>query len=178
MDRATMTKTAFVASVVFCAFSAVVFAVHQSKIAAWKGKKLPSFSMKTVDGKTITNSTYKGKVLVIDFWATWCAPCRKASPTFQALHAKFASKDVVVLGADVLEEKPSASHGKQYAAQHKYTYTFTTGGDSLHKSLGATGVPLFVFVDKKGVIREIDGAFDESKDPARFNALVAKLAAE
>lgn len=178
MDRDTMNKFAFIGSVVFCACAAAVYAVQQGKIASWKGKQLPAFSMKTVDGKAVTNATYKGKVLVIDFWATWCAPCRKASPTFQSIQAKYGSKGVTVLGADVLEEKPSADHGKKYAADHKYTYTFTTGGDSLHKTLGAPGVPVFVFVDKKGVIREIADSFDAAKDPARFDALVAKLAAE
>ncbi|MBS1709807.1 MAG: TlpA family protein disulfide reductase [Armatimonadetes bacterium] len=173
-----MTKAAFAASVVFCSVAAVVFAVQKSKVSSWKGKPLPAFSMKTVDGKTVSNSTYKGKVLVLDFWATWCAPCRKASPTFQSIYQKFGSKGVAVLGADVLEEKPSPDHGKKYAAEHKYTYTFTTGGDSLHKALGATGVPVFVFVDKKGVVREIADAFDAAKDPARFEAIVAKLAAE
>ena len=173
-----MTKYAFIGSVVFCAMAVGVYAVQQANVASWKGKKLPAFTMKTVDGKTVNNATYKGKVLVLDFWATWCAPCRKASPTFQAIHSKYASKGVSVLGADVLEEKPSADHGKKYAAEHKYTYTFTTGGDSLHKTLGATGVPVFVFVDKKGVVREIATAFDAAKDPARFEAIVAKLAAE
>lgn len=131
------------------------------KVAAWKGKKAPAFSMKSTAGKTLTNASVKGKVVLLDFWATWCGPCKAASPAMQSLHNKYNAKGLLVVGANGWENannKPvtnDPSFAKKYAAEHKYTYTFTYGNDGLMKTLGMTGIPTFILIDRQGIVREV-----------------------
>jgi thiol-disulfide isomerase/thioredoxin len=138
-----------------------------------EGKKLPAFSMKDLSGKAVTNSSIKGKVVLFDFWATWCGPCMKASPLMQSLHKKYASKGLVVIGAKVLDEEGSAS---EYAKKHGYTYRFTTGGEELMSSFGFKGIPAFVIVDKKGVVSRVQTGYAPTLD-GQFEAKVKQLLA-
>ena len=127
-------------------------------VTSWQGKMLPKIKMSSISGRSITNRTLRGKVIVIDFWATWCPPCRKASPIMQKMHVKYGKRGLVVIGADVLEQVPAnklASTAKGYAKGHKYTYLFTFNNDALAKQLGITGIPTMLIVDKRGRIAKV-----------------------
>lgn len=125
-----------------------------------KGKPFPSFKMTDTNGKVHTNASLKGKVLLVDFWATWCGPCKAASPTMQKLHEKYAKDGLVVIGANTYEQpKDRATAAAKYQKDHKYTYVFTKENDKLASQLGARGIPFFVFVDRQGVVREVATGF-------------------
>ncbi len=115
------------------------------------GKPAPAFKMTDTSGHVWTNKSLKGKVVVLDFWATWCGPCKMASPTMQKLHQKYASKGLVVIGAETFENGAPAG-AKAYAKEHKYTYTFTTNNDELTKKLGIEAIPAFVIIGKDGKV--------------------------
>lgn len=119
-----------------------------------EGKTAPAFSMKTTDGKTLNNANLKGKVVLLDFWATWCGPCKAASPTMQKLHKQYAAKGLVVVGVDVMEDGNAKQLASAYKAEHKYTYTFTYDNDALANKWGVKGIPQFVLIDRKGVVKE------------------------
>ena len=140
-------------SAVLLALAVAASAAHAAP-EGFVGKPLPKFAMVSTKGEKLTNAGLKGKVVLIDFWATWCGPCKQASPAVQRLHANFANKGMRVIGADTFEQ-PGPSGAAAYAKLHKYTYTFATKGDALASKLGATGIPLFVLVDKKGVVRKV-----------------------
>lgn len=143
-------------------------------LAKNEGKPVPKFTMTDTAGKTVSNTSLKGKVYVVDFWATWCAPCVAASPMMNKLHAKYAKQGLVILGANISDKKGAAS---AYKKEHKYGYTFTTGGEKLAQSLGVQGIPAFFFVDKKGVVRKVQEGFSPSLE-ADFDAQIKKLLAE
>ncbi len=63
------------------------------------GRPAPGFRLRSLKGGEVTVADFKGKVVLVDFWATWCAPCRAEMPHFEALHRELASKDVVILAA-------------------------------------------------------------------------------
>lgn len=113
------------------------------------GKTLPKFAMKGTDGKAITSASLRGKVVLIDLWATWCGPCKLASPTIQKIHDKYAKRGVVVIGANT---DASAPEVKAYMKEHGYTYKFATGAQGFLDSTGAPGIPFFVVLDKKGKV--------------------------
>ncbi len=141
------------------------------KLPSWVGKKLPTFSMKGIDGKTITNSSLKGKVIMFDFWATWCAPCKAASPSVDAIAKKYKSKGLVVVGATYGDESGNA---KKYQKEHGYSYTFVDSADKLAGQLGINVIPAFVVVDKQGVVRKVFTGYGKG-DEKKFEKAVADL---
>lgn len=126
-----------------------------------KGKALPAFKAMGLDGSSVTNQSLKGKVVVMDFWATWCGPCKAASPTVQKIHNKFASKGVMVIGANV--EGMGGAEAKKlamgYQKEHKYSYKFTYNNEQLFEKLGVSGIPLFLVIDKKGKISYVQTGY-------------------
>jgi cytochrome c biogenesis protein CcmG/thiol:disulfide interchange protein DsbE len=122
----------------------------------FRNQPMPQFVITTVAGKKLTNNSLKGKIVLFDFWATWCGPCKMASPAMQKLAKAYQNKGVVVIGADTFEQGPNSrgpGPAKGYAAEHKYSYLFTFENDGLAHSLGITSIPAFALVDKKGVVR-------------------------
>lgn len=142
---------------------------------ALKGKPFPSFKMTDTAGKVHTNASLKGKVVLVDFWATWCGPCKAASPAMQKLHEKYAKQGLVVIGANTFE-RPADRKGAaaKYQNEHKYGYTFTSENDDLAKKLGVQGIPFFVFIDRQGVVREVVTGYGGGSDE-KFEATVKKL---
>jgi thiol-disulfide isomerase/thioredoxin len=116
-------------------------------------KKMPEFEMVTTAGKHLTMKNLRGKVVLFDFWATWCGPCKAASPAMQKLYETFRSKGLMVIGADGMENEPGPGGAIAYAKAHHYSYTFTYGNDILEGHLGIRSIPAFALVDKHGVIR-------------------------
>lgn len=139
------------------------------------GKPIPAFSMTSIAGKKMTNASLKGKVVLLDFWATWCGPCKAASPTVQALHKKYAGKGLVAIGANTFEESIDKKFAAGYAKEHSYNYTFTFGNDKLANSWGVTGIPFFVLIDQKGVVRWIGRGFNPQSTPAEVEGEIKKL---
>ena len=80
-----------------------VSAAPEPKTGLGNGDLAPAFTLKTLDGKTLTRDGFKGKVVLLDFWATWCTPCRKALPELKDLQAKHAGKPLVIVSVSVDE---------------------------------------------------------------------------
>lgn len=131
-----------------------------------EGKAAPDWRMKTIDDKTLTGKGLLGKVVLIDFWATWCGPCKKASPIMQSLHEKYGKQGLVVIGANTSERDTNGkpvkwpNAARDYAKEHKYSYTFTWGNDDMKTQWGVTGIPTMFVIDKKGVVRKVQVGFD------------------
>ena len=136
------------------------------------GKAMAPFKMIDTDGAVLTNDSLKGKVVVMDFWATWCGPCKMLSPVLDKLSKKFADKGVVVIGADTSETP--GPHAAGYKKEHGYTYCFTEGNDKLAETLAIEGFPMVFVIDQKGVIRHTTLGFD-SRTEDELNDAVAKL---
>ena len=146
-----------------------------SGVESFNGKSMPAFSATTYTGAKISNASLKGKPYILDFWATWCGPCKAASPTMQALHKKYAGKGLTIIGANMGESAKSATEAKKYPKEHGYTYTFTSSNDKLAEKLQISGIPCFIFVDKTGKIKAVKTGFDGGSSPAEFEKLVKSL---
>jgi thiol-disulfide isomerase/thioredoxin len=169
-----------------CAALAVMSAVPQNQRKAIGPKKspvatlkpIPDFTMETTEGKTITAKSLRGKVILIDFWATWCKPCMLASPTMERLHKKFGSKGLVIIGANTGEESSKKGYAAaQYKSEHKYTYTFTRQNDRLAVEWGIQGLPSFILIDKKGVVREGFSGWHETQAEPMIEGWIKKYLA-
>lgn len=145
-----------------------------SDVSKLKGKQIPAFFMTTFDGKKLTSASLKGKPVVLDFWATWCGPCKAASPTMQAFHDKYASKGLMVIGVNMGEDKSTMKKAANYAKEHKYTYCFTKENDAYAGKLGIQGIPCFIFIDKSGKVVAVETGFGPEAVPI-FEAHIKKI---
>ena len=114
----------------------------------------PDFTLNEIyTGKPITLSSMRGKPVWVNFWATWCPPCRAEMPEMKQRYAKYKDKGLVILGVDDREDNASV---KQFVELGGYDWTFVIDGDSsVMQRYIVTGIPTHIFVDKAGVIRAI-----------------------
>ena len=112
------------------------------------GAVAPDWTLKTSGGDEVTLSKLRGKVVVLDFWATWCGPCKKAMPSVQKLHEHFKGKPVRVFGVDVWEGAKGDPAG--YMKENGFTYTLLMKGDELAKSYQFNGIPTFYIIGPDG----------------------------
>lgn len=162
---------------------AAAFAIAQQDPAAapnfadLKGTK-PVYAMTNTEGKAVTNETLKGKVVLIDFWATWCGPCKAASPSIQALHDKYVKEGLVVIGANAFERTDPDGAAAGYAKEHDYNYMMTIKNDQLARSWGVKGIPAFVVIGRDGTVALAQVGFSKGKtDIVIEDAVKAALAA-
>ena len=121
-----------------------------SKSSAETKEPAPNFTLLLIDGKNFNLSDYKGKPILINFFASWCLPCREEMPALEKIAHEYKPKGVVFLGIaiDDTEEKM-----KNFIA--KYGVTFPVGLDktaAIQKSFGLYGIPTTYFIDKRGII--------------------------
>jgi len=115
--------------------------------------RLPDFSLKDLTGKTVSVSAWSGKSLVINFWATWCAPCRREIPLLKTLAAEWAGRDLRVVGIAV----DHLDKVQDFAAQLKIDYPVLIGDqDALDVAakfgMDSPAFPFTVFTDRRGEV--------------------------
>lgn len=112
------------------------------------GAKAPDWVLPDAVAKKHSFANFRGKVVVLDFWATWCAPCIKSMPKVQALHQKYGKKGVSVLGISV-RETGNAAH---FMKKRGFTYKNLIGTEAMIEQYGAAVLPLFYIIGKDGTI--------------------------
>lgn len=120
-------------------------------------KTIPPFTLKTLDGKTLSSSEMKGKVVVINFWATWCGPCREELPEFEKVAEKFRSDpNVLILSVSTNDSDTPVATIASFIKSHKYDFPVLFGGDYA-KVNSITPIPMtwFISPDGKEVFRKI-----------------------
>ena len=116
-------------------------------------KMRPVFSLEDADGKSRSITEWDGKTLVINFWATWCAPCRREIPMLKALSTARAAQDVVVIGIAIDFRDKVLPYAKEAGINYPLLIGEEDGLDAATAfGLGSIGLPCTVFVDAKGRI--------------------------
>lgn len=119
-----------------------------------RGKAAPGFSLTTLDGKKVSLSDYKGKAVLVNFWATWCGPCKVEMPWFQEFQKEYAGQGLVILGLvdDVDAGKDTIAKVAQKAG---VTYPILLADGKVQKAYGGVDVlPMSFYVDRNGVVVE------------------------
>ncbi len=119
------------------------------KVIKLDDDKAPDFSLKSVDGKMVKLSDYKGKVVIIDFWATWCGPCRKGIPDIISIQNDYKN-DVVIIGISLDGEK-TLKDVPGFVKDYGINYPIVYGDEKVVAAYGGIeGIPTAFVVDKKG----------------------------
>ena len=124
------------------------------------GKLAPSFTLQDLNGKQVRLSDFKGKVVLLDFWATWCGPCVRTIPHLDALHKKYKDQGLVVIGIN-----NERDHAKVKAfAKDRMSYIILLDADEQFTEYGIRGIPTAFYIDKEGKIRYRDVGFGPGKE--------------
>lgn len=119
------------------------------------GKQQPStsalgFRLKSVDGRTLGPKDFKGQVVVVDFWATWCIPCHMQAKILEPIHRDYKSKGVQFLAANVGEDEPTV---RSFLKDKPFPYpVLLDPEDEVSSKLGVVALPTLMIIDKKGKV--------------------------
>jgi thiol-disulfide isomerase/thioredoxin len=120
-------------------------------------RAMPPMNLQDFDGKKVPSEQFKGKILIVDFWATWCVPCIAEVPRFNKLQEKYASQGVEVIG--VALASGDAKDIKPFVTRHKMKYTVLIGDDDQVYDLNVVAFPTtYVLTRDMKVLRRYIGA--------------------
>lgn len=119
-----------------------------------KGKAAPDFTLQTVDGKPLTLSDLRGQAVVLNFWATWCSPCRREMPALQAAYEAYREKGVVVVGVNFGESRATV---RGFLSRYGITFPVVLDQDQqiTSKMYEVKSFPTTVFIDARGTVRAV-----------------------
>ena len=108
----------------------------------------PDFTLLDSEGNAHTLSQYRGKIVILDFWATWCGPCLVVMPHLQAIHEAYREQDVVVIGINAWENGDPAA----LMRARNWDYLLLLNGDQVASDYQVSGIPTMVVIDQSGTI--------------------------
>jgi thiol-disulfide isomerase/thioredoxin len=118
------------------------------------GSRLPDFALKDLQGRQVSSADFRGKVVLVDFWATWCQPCRKEMPGYQRLLDRYGSRGFAVVGfkLDVMRDTEDPV---LFAKKIGVRYPLVVAVDDLKQKFGGIeGIPTTMLYDRQGILRQ------------------------
>ncbi len=136
------------------------FVLHQGAHVAWGmsgrppvvGMPAADFSLTDLEGRTHRLSQYRGKIVLVNFWATWCKPCTTEMPAMQAAYDRWRDKGFIVLAINELEDEAKV---RDHIRTYGHTFPVLLDRDNrVANQFGVFGLPVSVFIDESGVVQE------------------------
>lgn len=128
----------------------VVLVLLSNVIFAGQDKVAPDFKLTTLDGKTVTLADYEGKVVFLNFWATWCPPCRQEIPDFMKAYDNLKNDGLVILGVAVSDKENSV---KDYVEKNKMNYPIAMGDMKIVQDYEpGNAIPTTIVIGRDGKI--------------------------
>jgi len=137
-------------------------------------KPAPGFALKDVSGKTVNIQDYRGKVVLLDFWATWCTGCKKEIPWFSEFQQTYGDKGFAVVGVSLDEDGWKVL--KPFLDEHRVPYQMVLGDDPMAKRYGIKNLPDTFLIDRQGRVSAIykEGLVDRNNIEANIKVLLSK----
>jgi thiol-disulfide isomerase/thioredoxin len=136
------------------------------------GKPAPGLSLSTIDGKTLNLQEFQGKIVLLEFWASWCIPCKRQMPTIAALYHKLRDQGLVLLGVN---EDETAGQALDYLKQQPdYDCTSIYDHRLLQDTLKLHVIPALILIDKQGVIIEYQIGAASANIPSNLRFMTAE----
>jgi peroxiredoxin len=125
--------------------------------SALVGKAAPDFALRSLRGENIRLSEHSGEVVVVNFWATWCGPCRQEMPQLDELYAKYRRAGLVLLGVSLDHQKDRATEMAQ-TLKVAYPVLFDEQRN-VSRSYGVDDLPVTLLIDRQGVVRFVSQGY-------------------
>ena len=140
-----------------------------------RGKRAPEFNLRTVDGKKVSLSDYKGKAVLINFWATWCAPCKIEMPWLVALRSQYAPQGFEILGVNEDDAGTPRAKLAKFGQEQGLNYPLLVGDDAMSRKYGGVEfLPTSYFVGRDGkIVAETAGLVSKSEVEASIKKALA-----
>jgi thiol-disulfide isomerase/thioredoxin len=135
----------------------------------------PNFRLKTLDDQEITLTKLEGKAILLDFWATWCGPCRESIPHLAQLYKTYHQRGLEVIGMSM--DKGDIDSVWRFVKSMDIPYPIIITPDEVERSYGVTGLPTAILIDKEGKIRQKFMGFS-TKIAKEMTAKVEELTSE
>jgi thiol-disulfide isomerase/thioredoxin len=135
----------------------------------------PDFTLKTLDNEELSLSGLKGKVVLLDFWATWCGPCRESIPHLVQLQKTYQGKELQVVGLSV--DKGDGNAVRNFVKSMDIPYPVAVAPEDVARSYGVSSLPTTFIIDKEGKIRDKIVGFS-SAIAAQMGARIEDLVSE
>lgn len=140
-----------------------------------QGQPAPAFKVVTTSGQPVSMDNYHGRVLVVDFFATWCQPCRMSIPHLVNMNRKYGKQGLQILGMSADEDGERVV--TSFAAEQHINYPVALAGDTATDAFGVRSIPVMIVIDKKGNVAGVfRGYSDEIAES--MESLIKKLLAE
>lgn len=137
------------------------------------GQPAPTWTLKDADGHEVALKKLRGNLVVLDFWATWCGPCKRMMPAMQKMHEKYEGKPVKIFGVNCMERGDPVAFMKR----NKYTYPTLLNGDAVKQQYRVRGIPTFYLIGPEGeILMAFSGASPDKK--AEMERLIDQKLAE
>lgn len=152
--------------------AALTFRHHPASVShsAGQHRMAPDFTLPQLSGQPLKLSDYRGKVVLLDFWATWCEPCRVETPFFVALQKKYADHGLQIIGVSMDD---TADPVPAFYQQFKMNYPVVMGNAKIGEEYGGVlGLPIAFLIDRQGEIR---AKHMGATDPSIFEKEIADL---
>lgn len=139
-------------------------------------KAAPDFSLEAATGGLIKLSSFKGRVVLLDFWATWCTGCKKEIPWYMEFQNKYKAKGLSAIGVSLDDDGWKSV--KPFLQKHKINYPIVIGNwDTMGKSFGFSSMPTTLLIDRHGKIAELHvGVVDKEAFEADIRTLLKESA--
>lgn len=135
-------------------FIRINVAAAQPSTGSLIGQPAPAFALKNLDGKTVSSSEFKGKVIILNFWATWCPPCRVEIPSFILLQKKYEEKGFTFIGVSLDEDGPRIV--KNFVKSAGMNYPQLMASYEVVMNYGNfEAIPTTFVIDRKGIVRNV-----------------------
>jgi len=124
------------------------------------GEIAPEWLLKDSENRLNALQDFRGKIVIMDFWATWCGPCRQAMPVLQKIYDRYAQKGIVVLGISTWESGDPV----QYMRKNRYSYKLLLDGDDVAKKYKVSGIPTLYVIGPDGKILYGEVGFEDNTE--------------
>ena len=127
----------------------------------------PDFSVKNLVGKTISSKDFKGKVVILNFWATWCPPCKEEIPGFVEAYNEYKDQGLEIIGLSLDQLSPEKV--LEFARSYKVNYPVAMSTDKIYEAYQpGQYIPASIIIDKKGMIRHRHVGYLAKADIVRY----------